>query len=159
MEFTCLSLRAIPDLLIPFDTFWKVIVRHAVEEDHPPDEALLYQTWLSRFITLSHFCREFDSQLCNSEEVRVTVKSNATMKAVKEAGNQACWSFLQTFCLELSWIWDDFGNLNIPSWLLQQALIKHLGKPELLQTCRLVQRVGENGAFSGFKVGLRAASS
>ena len=33
-----------------------------------------------------------------------------------------------------------------------QALIKHLGKPELLQLCRLVQRVGENGAFSGFKV-------
>eukprot|EP00435_Cladocopium_sp_Y103_P050843 s385_g15.t1 len=64
----------------------EVIVRHAVEEDHPADE-----------------------------EVRVTVKSNATMKAVKE------------------------------------ALIKHLGKPELLQTCRLVQRVGENGAFSGFK--------
>jgi len=64
----------------------EVSVRHAVQENHPYDE-----------------------------EVRVTVKSNATMKTVKE------------------------------------ALIKHLGKPELLQTCRLVQRVGENGAFSGFK--------
>eukprot|EP00434_Breviolum_minutum_P011850 symbB.v1.2.010455.t1/scaffold669.1/size295035/6 len=64
----------------------EVIVRHAVEEDHPADE-----------------------------EARFTVKSNATMKAVKE------------------------------------ALIKHLGKPELLHVCRLVQRVGENGAFSGFK--------
>ena len=43
------------------------------------------------------------------------VKSNATMKAVRE------------------------------------ALAAHLGKPELLKTCRLVQRVGENGAFSSFK--------
>lgn len=32
-----------------------------------------------------------------------------------------------------------------------QALIKHLGKPELLHSCRLVQRAGENGAFLGFK--------
>ena len=28
-------------VLQPFPTSWKVIVRHAVEEDHPPDEALL----------------------------------------------------------------------------------------------------------------------
>jgi len=36
-----------------------------------------------------------------------------------------------------------------------QALIKHLGKPELLHVCRLVQRVGDNGAFSGLKVGAK----
>eukprot|EP00434_Breviolum_minutum_P011849 symbB.v1.2.010454.t1/scaffold669.1/size295035/5 len=65
---------------------FEVLVRHAVEEDHPADE-----------------------------EARFTVKSNATMKTVKE------------------------------------ALIKHLGKPELLTACRLVQRVGENGAFVSFK--------
>ena len=33
--------------------------------------------------------------------------------------------------------------------LCGEALIKHLGKPELLQTCRLVQRAGDG--FSGFK--------
>eukprot|EP00438_Fugacium_kawagutii_P000203 Skav217759 [mRNA] locus=scaffold974:151187:153334:+ [translate_table: standard] len=71
----------------------EVIVRHAVEEDHPPDE-----------------------------EVRIVVKSNATMRTVKE------------------------------------ALIKHLGKPDLLQTCRLVQRAGENSAFSGFKATQKAAA-
>ncbi|CAE7519936.1 CPK19 [Symbiodinium natans] len=63
----------------------EVLVRHAVQEDHPNEEALL------------------------------TVKSNATMKSVKE------------------------------------ALVAHLGKPELLRSCRLVQPVGENGAFSSFK--------
>ena len=39
----------------------------------------------------------------------------------------------------------------------RQALIKHLGKPELLTACRLVQRVGENGAFVSFKAGLGEA--
>ena len=29
-----------------------------------------------------------------------------------------------------------------------EALVAHLGKPELLRSCRLVQPVGENGAFS-----------
>ncbi|CAE7838571.1 unnamed protein product [Symbiodinium sp. CCMP2592] len=64
----------------------EVVVRHAVQEDHPANE-----------------------------EALLTVKSNATMKSVKE------------------------------------ALVAHLGKPELLRSCRLVQPVGENGAFSSFK--------
>ncbi|CAE7173829.1 sodA, partial [Symbiodinium pilosum] len=50
-----------------------------------------------------------------ANEVLLTVKSNATIKSVKE------------------------------------ALVAHLGKPELLRSCRLVQPVGENGAFSSFK--------
>ena len=43
--------------------------------------------------------------------------------------------------------------------LCGKALIKHLGKPELLQMCRLVQRAGESSAFSGFKAGLTATQS
>ncbi|CAE7848608.1 unnamed protein product [Symbiodinium necroappetens] len=34
---------------------------------------------------------------------------------------------------------------------IKEALVAHLGKPELLRSCRLVQPVGENGAFSSFK--------
>eukprot|EP00913_Durusdinium_trenchii_P016577 g15582.t1 len=64
----------------------EVVLRHAVEEDHPLDE-----------------------------EARFTVKSNADMKQVKE------------------------------------ALAAHLGKPELVKSCRLVQRLGENSAFTSFK--------
>ena len=32
-----------------------------------------------------------------------------------------------------------------------KALAAHLGKPEIVKTCRLVQRLGENSAFSSFK--------
>ena len=41
--------------------------------------------------------------------------------------------------------------------LCGKALIKHLGKPELLQTCRLVKSAGEG--FLGFKAGLTATQS
>ena len=61
------------------------------------------------------------------------MKSNAPMKSVKEAhcfgARPSCWWFSGT-C---------------------EALVAHLGKPELLRSCRLVQPVGENGAFSSFK--------
>lgn len=34
---------------------------------------------------------------------------------------------------------------------VREALVAHVGKPELLHSCRLVQPVGDNGAFSSFK--------
>ncbi|CAE8636599.1 unnamed protein product, partial [Polarella glacialis] len=63
-------------------------------------------------VTLRH---AVDEEQLRDEEVRLTVKSDATMKSVKE------------------------------------ALAAHLGRPEILRTCRLVHRVGSAGAFAAFK--------
>ncbi|CAK9112899.1 unnamed protein product [Durusdinium trenchii] len=102
-----------------------VVVRHAVEEDHPDevdqttDEGGDRPSDVHGALTPTFDALRGRPRLRPSsdspQEARFVVKSNATMKAVRE------------------------------------ALAAHLGKPELLKTCRLVQRVGENGAFSSFK--------
>ena len=65
------------------------------------------------------------------------MKSNATMKSVKEVRCLGTHTGASRELLLIS------GT--------SEALVAHLGKPELLRSCRLVQPVGENGAFSSFK--------
>ena len=63
-----------------------------------------YKRGNQQLTTKVHFvlCRSSDWWR-DSEEVRVIVKSNATMKAVKEVRNHACQSFLRIFCLGFGW--------------------------------------------------------
>ena len=105
------------------------------------------------------------------------MKSNATMKSIKEAGvlrvlllrlgmfrMGACvcvWVVRNSMYYVAIEILPFFvevcqaaGGLRHDEHFAKReakALVAHLGKPELLRSCRLVQPVGENGAFSSFK--------
>ena len=165
-DFHDLPWNSLVWILEPFLTFWYLLI--------PFGRSLSVMLWKKITRRMRHSCIKFDflaSSLCLIFLESLT-HSFAILRRCEWASRvMRPWKQWKRRGIKLARVSSEssalnclgfgmyLGNLNILSWLLQQALIKHLGKPELLQTCRLVQRVGENGAFSGFKVGLRAASS